>query len=187
MNDSNSNFNSIEDSIKNTYMRIVWSHKIHEKQADILSSRFKRYEVIGIICSSLTAAGIVSLIFYDPFLIKLATATISFISILINLFLKSFDWHNKIKSHKITAQKLLFIRDKLEMLLLKSKIRNNNLKDLLKNYEDLQTELHKIYSNAPNTTDKAVKLAKTSLSVNKDNEFTDEEINSNLPKNLQRK
>lgn len=51
----------LEDNIRYTYMSIVWSHKIQEKEADILNGRFKRYETIRIVCASLTSVGLISI------------------------------------------------------------------------------------------------------------------------------
>ena len=43
---------------------------------------------------------------------------------------------------------------------------------------------HVLYQSAPNTTDKAVKLARKALNVSKDNTFTEDEINAFLPDEL---
>ena len=48
----------------------------------------------------------------------------------------------------------------------------------------LKNKKNSIYKDAPITTNKAVKLAKQALNVAKDNEFSDEEINSFLPPSL---
>ena len=47
-------------------------------------------------------------------------------------------------------------------------------------------KLADVYKTAPNTTDKAVKLAANALKVSKDNEFSDAEIDINLPDSLRR-
>ena len=49
-----------EDIVRQTYMRVVWSHKIQEKQADILTDRYNRFEFIRVICISLTSVGLIS-------------------------------------------------------------------------------------------------------------------------------
>lgn len=59
--------------------------------------------------------------------------------------------------------------------------------ELMKIYTNLVEQLDNIYRTAPNTTDKAVKLAGIALKVNRDNEFSDEEIDLNLPKSLRKK
>lgn len=62
-----------------------------------------------------------------------------------------------------------------------------DLRDIYYKYEELQNQLGTVYKEAPNTTDKAVDRASKALKINKDNEFSDEEIDANLPKSLQRR
>lgn len=176
----------LEDNVRNTFMSVVWAHKTQEKQADILSNKYKRYEVVRIICSSLTSAGLISLIFVDEFWVKLGSALLSFLSAFISMFFKSFELQNNIQNHKKTAVELLILRDKFKVLLIEIMQGNNNIEELLIKYTDLQNLLWDVYKNAPNTTDKAVKMAHKALNVKKDNDFTEDEIDINLPKSLQR-
>ena len=87
-------------------------------------------------------------------------------------------------SNKTTANKLLCIRDQLYLIILKIHMECDSANDLLIQYEKILKELDKIYQSAPNTTDKAVKLARKALNVSKDNTFTEDEINSFLPDEL---
>lgn len=177
----------LEDNVRHTFMSVVWSHKIQEKQADILTEKFRCYESIRIVCASLTSVGLISLIFVNEFWLKLVSTIVSFISTSISMFLKSFEVQNNISNHKTTAVDLLIIRDKLRLLLVEIQINNISTKDLFHKYEALQIQLGKVYKDAPNTSDKAVKRASNALKIKKDNEFTDEEIDCNLPKSLQRR
>ena len=47
-----SNNASIEEEL---YDNIVWTHKIHEKQADIYSTNGKRLQIVSIACIAITA------------------------------------------------------------------------------------------------------------------------------------
>jgi uridylate kinase len=53
-------------------------------------------------------------------------------------------------------------------------------------YEKIVHQLDAVYSESPKTTDKAVKLARISLNITQDNNFTDEEIDNNLPPELRK-
>ena len=44
----------LEDSIRNTLGSVVWSHKIHEKEADLILWKYKILETVKIISNSLT-------------------------------------------------------------------------------------------------------------------------------------
>lgn len=176
----------LEDNVRHSFMSVVWSHKIQEKEADIISKQFKLYEIIRILCTSLTSVGLISLIFVDQFWIKLISTIVSFLSTFISLFFKSFDLQNSSSVHKKTALDLLVVRDKLRFLLLEVRINNTSINELLKKYEAIQNELAEVYKNAPNTTDKAVRRASDALKITKDNEFSEAEIDNNLPRSFQK-
>lgn len=175
-----------EDIVRQTYMRVVWSHKIQEKQADILTDRYNRFEFIRVICISLTSVGLITLLFCDVFTVKLLSTLISFISTVIAVLFKSFNVQENIKKHKHSANELLKIRDQLQLLLVKIQLDVDSKAELLQEYESLLKTLWAVYDDAPNTSDKAVKNASKALKKNKDNEFTDQEIDSNLPESLRR-
>lgn len=41
----------IEDTVRDTFARAVWSHKIQEKQADIYQSQYKVMQTVSIVCA----------------------------------------------------------------------------------------------------------------------------------------
>lgn len=180
-------YSTLEDAVRSTFASVVWSHKIQEKQADIYSMQFKCMEMAKIISASLTSVGIVSLIFTDQVWIKVLSALISFVSVFVSAFFKSFDLQTMVNAHKSTANRLLSIRDDLKVLLLKIKLQQDAVTELTKQYEKLIKTLNGIYIDAPCTTDKAVEQARIALNVTQDNSFSDKEINSYLPESLKKK
>ena len=78
------------------------------------------------------------------------------------------------------------IRNELKLIILQIHLKNLEVAALYKKYEDTVHQLDKIYADAPNTSDKAVALARVALHVTKDNTFSDEEINSFLPEKLRK-
>ncbi|GAB9259256.1 hypothetical protein ACH45_02920 [Ligilactobacillus animalis] len=177
----------LEDNIRYSYMSVVWSHKIQEKQSDILAGEYKKLEIVRLICNALTSVGLISLIFTDQFLIKFVATMISFVITLSSMHFKSFDTQNSIINHKKAANELLGIRDKLRILLVKVKLESKDDFELLSEYEYFIKQLDQIYREAPSTTDKAVKKASKALKINGDNSFSTEEIDANLPESLRRK
>lgn len=179
-------YNILEDNVRHTYMSVVWSHKIQEKQADIYSSQYKLLETVRLFLSALTSVGLITLLFSNQTIIKITSAIVSFGLTFLNAFFKSFDMQSQINSHKSTANKLLSIRDQLKLLLLNIGVKNKSIDSLVEQYEALIKKLNEIYLDAPQTTDTAVDKARTALNVDEDNNFTDEEIDLNLPKSLRR-
>lgn len=177
----------LEDSVRNTFGGVIWSHKIQEKQADIYSSQYKYMETAKIVAASLTSVGIVSLLFTDQVWIKILSAIISFVSVFISAFFKSFDLQALISSHNSTAQKLLAVRDELKKILLLIHLKEKTVSELSSDYQGIVKSLDDIYADAPRTTNKAVQKARIALNKTNDNSFSNEEINNNLPETLHRR
>ena len=176
----------IEDATRDMFARAVWSHKAQEKQADIYQSRYKWMETVNIICATLTSVGILSTIFTNQLWIKIVSAILSFVTVFVSAYFKSFELVKLTKTHKETANKLLIVRNELAGLLMSIKLKEKTVPELEKRYSELLKKSNEIYKNAPQTTDKAVKLAKKALQITGDNKFSVEEIDSYLPVALQK-
>jgi len=180
------NYEVIKASVRDTFASVVWSHKIQEKQADICAERFKYLEMAKILSASLTSVGIVSLVFTDQLWIKLISALISFVSVFVSAFFKSFDLQAMVSQHKAAANNLLEVRDQLKLILLQIQLKQESIQTIYEKYEGAVQQLDKAYADAPNTTDQAVTRAKKALNVSKDNTFSDDEIDSFLPIGLRK-
>ena len=180
------NYQVLEDAVRDSYGGVVWTHKIQEKQADICAVKFKKMETVNIVAASLTSAGIIAIIFTDPLWLKLISAIVSFATVYITAYYKSFDLQKLVASHKATANQIIAVRDKYKVLLKEIKLQSDSVENLLTKYNELVKETNGIYLEAPTTTDKAVEMAREALKVKKDNTFTDEEIDSFLPQSLRR-
>lgn len=180
------NYKMLEDIVRDSYASVVWSHKIQEKQADIYVEKFKKMETVNIVAASLTSVGIVALIFTDPLWLKLVSAIISFTTVYITAYFKSFDLQKFITSHKAAANKLIAVRDKYKVLLTEIKLKVDSVENLLARYKELVEKTDAIYLEAPTTTDEAVGKASKALKIKKDNTFTDAEIDSFLLLSLRR-
>lgn len=175
-----------EDSVRNTFGGVMWSHKIHEKQSDIYAKQYKCMETAKILAASLTSVGIVSLIFTDQIWVKMLSALISFISVFISAFFKSFDLQKMVSSHTFVAHKLLNKRDELKLLILRIRLEQDTVAELMEQYNEIVKQVDEIYGDAPRTTDKAVKQAKIALNIKHDNNFSKMEIDENLPEKLRK-
>lgn len=180
------NYKMLENVVRDSYSSVVWSHKIQEKQSDIYAEKFKMLETVNIGAASLTSVGIIAMIFTDPLWIKLVSALVSFVTVFITAYYKSFDLQKLVSSHKSTANKLIAIRDQYKVLLTEIKLQSDSVEKLLTKYKELVKKTDAIYLEAPTTTDKAVNRAREALKIKKDNSFTDDEIDSFLPVSLRR-
>lgn len=176
----------LEDLVRKLYANVVWTHKIQEKQAEIYECRFKGLSVINIIFAALTSAGIVSTIFVNPTWLKVASAIVAFVTTALSAFMALYDYKSMAKANKSTATKLVCARDDLLTFLAKVRIEENPVLSLTEEFEKIQKRVHEIYSDAPNTADKAVSKASTALKKDKDGTYTDDEIDALLPDSLKR-
>ena len=180
------NYKTLEGTVRDSYRGVVWSHKFQEKQADIYAEKYKKMETLNIAAASLTSVGIVAMIFTDPLWLKLISALISFATVYITAYFKSFDLQKLTSSHKSTANKLIAIRDQYKILIMKIKLEADTVENLIQRYEDLVKKTNEIFLEAPRTSDNAVERARVALKVKKDNTFSDEEIDLFLPESLRR-
>ena len=174
----------IKQSVRYTYGRVLWTHKIHEKQADIYLEKHKCLETWKIVTSCVTSAEIITLIFNDTLPIKIAAVIVSVIAACLTAISSTFDLQKMADQHRKTAAEIHGIREALHLLLLKIKTQKVTEDEALKEYEKIGRRLETIYANAPSTTNAAVKRAEEKMGVHGDNEITNEEINSGLPDNL---
>lgn len=172
---------SLEAIVRQMFVSVVWSHKIQCKQADIYKKRYNILNIINIVTSALTTAGIISVIFADSNLMKIISALLSFVVTIISAFLKTFDFSSLEKDHMKTANALWDIKERLLILLVEIGVDEKDYGELMSIYREIEQDLKEIYDNSPTTLDKAVSLAKKALNVDKDNTYSDEEIDSFLP------
>lgn len=176
----------LEDATRDMFARAVWSHKIQEKQSDIYLRQFKWMETTSIICASLTSVGILSTIFTDQLWIKIVSAILSFVTVFVAAYFKSFDLNKLTKTHKEAANKLLIVRNEITALLTSIKLKERPVSELEDRYRELMDKADEVYKDSPTTTDKAVIMAKEALQIKGDNTFSNIEIDSYLPAALKK-
>lgn len=90
-------YDALEDCTRNIFGRVMWSHKIQEKQADIYLFESKGLTICSIVLSSIVSGGLVAALFIDPFWLKLVSTLMSCISTILIAVIKRFDFENRFK------------------------------------------------------------------------------------------
>lgn len=98
------------DTVRQQFASVVWTHKIQEKQADQYAEKYKWFETVNIVAAALTACGIVSTIFQDGIVLKIITALLSFVTVFISAYNKSFDLKTMAAANKTAANQVVGIR-----------------------------------------------------------------------------
>lgn len=176
----------LEGQLRECFGRVVYSHKTHEKCADILLRRLARVKMWQIILSALTTGGFIATIFGAGDMGALAGALISTVLLVLNAYTKNYDLGELAQKHRQAGADLWVIREKYLSLITDLKIGDNNIGSLQVRRDELLEQLHSVYSGAPSTTYEAYRKAQIALQQLEDMTFSDSEIDAFLPKELKR-
>lgn len=183
---SNKELAYFEEQIRECYGRVVYSHKTHEKCADILLSRLSSIKIAQIILSALSTVGFVSIIFGTGDVGAIAGGLVSVALLVLNGYTKDYDLGQLAQKHRQAASDLWLIREQYLSLLTDLHSNSSSEDELREKRDNLLTELHALYSGAPSTNFKAYKKAQDALKNLEDMTFSDEEIDAFLPKSLKK-
>lgn len=168
----------LEGQIRECYGRVVYTHKTHEKAADILLDKQSNIKKCQIILSAIIAGGMISMIF-DFDCLKdykkvsgFITAIISTILLVLNSYTKDYDLGAIAQKHRQAGADL--------------RINRLSIQEMCKIRDSLMKELGAIQKNAPSTDSKAYNEAKQALKEKEELTFSDDEIDKLLPTNLRK-
>lgn len=178
-----SRYRILLDEVRQKFASVVWTHKIQEKQADIDAFSYKSCKTVNIVCSALTSCGIISTAYFSDTRVEIATALLSFVALFTAAYLRSFDLKESEISHKNAANKFVVIRDRLLHVIAELKMQDD-FEKISDEYGAIVADLNELYSNAPGTTNLAVRRASKALKCNGEYSYSDEEIDCFLPSDL---
>ena len=171
------------DEVRQNFASVVWTHKIQEKQADIYANRYKIFETCNIIFAGVTSCGVVAIFICEDYITKVLTTLVSFGSLFLSAYLKCFDLKNLERQHRIAANRFIIVRNQLLHIIVELHM-EPNLEQIKAEYQQILSDLNKLYLEAPSTTDSAVSKASEALNIKNEYTYTDEEIDHFLPNNL---
>ena len=162
-----SNKDIIESQIRECYGRIVYSHKVHEKNADIYLKKLRDTKNWHIGLSALTTGGVVSILFTDGSReLTIITAIIASIQFWLNSYIKEYNLSESAERHASTASKLWNVRESYLSLITDLQFQSVNIENIKERRDDLQKQAFAIYEKAPRTISKAYKEAQKALKFN---------------------
>lgn len=176
----------LESQIREIYGRVVYTHKTHEKCADVLKERNDCLKLTEVILSALTTTSILVLIFGEGIVFQFLAALFSTTLLCLTLYSKDYNLLALAEKHKQAALDILEIRENLLSLLVDIRIGNKNVSDYQLERNKLNEQLVNTYRGAPKTINKAYKIASKALKENEEFTFSDEEIDKFLPESLRK-
>lgn len=176
----------LEGQLRECFGRVVYSHKTHEKCADILHRRLATIKLSQIILSAITTGGFVAAVLGAGTAGAIIGIIVSTILLVLNAYTKNYDLGELAQKHKQAANDLWLIREKYLSLLTDLAMQGTDIAILQQRRDVLLDELHAVYTGAPSTTFQAYRKAQEALQKFEDLTFSDEEIDAFLPKHLKR-
>ena len=176
----------LEGQLRECYGRVVYSHKTHEKCADILLGRHSNIKVWQIFLSALTTAGFISTLLGTGTAGVVVGAIVSTILLVLNAYTKDYDLGELAQKHKQAANDIWLLRERYLSLLTDLAADAKPLDVLRQDRDDLVEALHTIYAGSPSTTYRAYRKAQEALQRKEDMTFSDAEIDAFLPRELKR-
>lgn len=164
----------------------MYSHKTHEKCADIYHRRQSRIKFFQITLSAITTGGLIALIAEDSWWAKVIATASSTVLLGINAYMKKNDLGEISAKHANAASKLWDLRESYLCLLTDLKAGTTTIKETIQQRDILQKALFAVYQAAPRTLDNAYKLSQKALQVNEELTFTNGEIDIFLPSPLRK-
>ncbi len=185
-NDLSTSIQVLEGQLRECFGRVVYSHKTHEKCADILQQRLSRLKLLQIVLSVITTGGFVSVLFGVETIGSIIASAVSAALLGLNIYMKGEDLGALVRNHRETASEIWLIREKYQSLITDLVIGEKASEAIQEKRDLLMENLHSVYSSAPRTTYKAYKKAQQALKYSEDMTFSDEEIDAFLPSELKR-
>lgn len=145
-----------------------WTHKIHEKQADIYELIGKSLSLVSLATMAASGSGAIATIIVDAYALKCFVAALSAASLFCSLWSKTFSFEERAASQRAAAKTFLSIREHSRDLELQIALGQLDADEALAAINELVEHYLEACGAAPSTTGLAVRRAeKASLDEGK--------------------
>jgi hypothetical protein len=170
--------------VREAFGRVVYSHKTHEKQADVCFRRHRWQQAALISLTAISSGTFLASVLgvlVNPKLASLATSFIALFVTAMSLGTKTFKFGEESEAHRDIASRLWDIRESYLSLITDLMSGATSDAEARTRRDDLQEATRAAYADAPRTTGKAYKKASDGLQNNEEMTFTSHEIDHFLP------
>ncbi|MEX5258469.1 SLATT domain-containing protein [Kocuria arenosa] len=173
--------------MREAYGRAAYTHKTHEKQADLSFQSHRRQQrlliALTVVSSGTFLASLLGL-FLNDWGAALGTSFIALLVSAINLGTKTFKYGEETQKHRDVAARIWNLRESYQSLIVDVQSAAITVDEARARRDSLQQEAFEIYGDAPRTTPKAYAKAQKALKENEDLTFSEHEIDLLLPVEL---
>ncbi|WP_245532733.1 SLATT domain-containing protein [Deinococcus proteolyticus] len=164
--------------MRQLYGRTAYSHKTHEKQADLELELYKRLTNGQIWFSALTTTSLILALLGDNKLGTIVGALIATLQFGLTIYLKEINLQEKASSHSETAQALWSVREDLMSLITDMHDNRLDIDEVVEKRREMLDRLLHIYSASLRTSSRAYAMAQNSLKRAGDLSFGEEELDN---------
>lgn len=173
--------------VREAFGRVVYSHKTHEKQADLCFRKHRRQQAALVVLTAAGSGTFLAALVGTTISPQAASLTTSFVALLvtaISLATKTFEFSKEADAHRATAALLWDARESYLSLITDLRAGSISGSEARARRDGLQADVLAAYAEAPRTSAKAFKKAGGGLKSNEEMTFTAEEIDRFLPEAL---
>jgi hypothetical protein len=173
--------------VREVFGRVVYSHKTHEKQADLCFRKHRGQQAALVVFTAVGAGTFLAALlgkFVSQQNAGLVTSFIALIVTALTLATKSFKFGEESEAHRDIAARLWDVRESYLSLIADMMSGATSAADARERRDKLQEATRAAYANAPRTTSKAFGKAQNGLKNNEELTFASREIDLLLPEPL---
>lgn len=175
--------------IRELYGRVAYTHKTHEKQADICYRKHWRQRrglvAMTAVSSTTFVVSLLGLAGGEQWA-PLITSFIALVVTAMNLGTKNFKHGEEMQQHRDTAAKVWDVRESYLSLLVDLQGGSCSIQDGVSRRDELQERYAAVLADAPRTSPQAYVAAQDGLKNREDLTFSEGEIDQLLPAQLRR-
>jgi hypothetical protein len=176
----------ILDNIRDSFGKVVYTHKTHEKQLEILHFRLGVYRWVRFVLIAVTATGAIGVVVTNSRSAEVVTAILGVLSLLVTLYGMGYNPEKVIAGHRRAAKELWYVREQYLNLIADLVAKRVTADEAAQARDYLTKELARIYQDAPETSPMAYNEARKALKISEEMTFSDKEIDDFLPKGLKK-
>lgn len=173
--------------VRESFGRVAYSQKTHEKQADICFARHRWQQgtliALTAVSSGTFLATVVGLM-GNPIVASLVTSSIALTVTWLSLGAKTFKFADEADAHRSIASELWDVRESYISLIADLMSGTVSPAEARERRAELQEKTREAYSGAPRTSSKAYTRAQDGLKNKEELTFTSREIDHLLPEAL---
>ena len=178
--------NILDAQLRESFGRVVYSHKAHEKEADILLGRLSKIKFGQIVLPAISTGGFVTVLFGTGWWGSLVGAICSAVLLALNLYTRNYDLGKQAQEHRDAALNIWSIRERYFSLITDLAIGCGSLSEIQRKRDVVVDELNRVYADSPSTSEAAYKKAQKALKLQEEMTFAVTEVDAFLPQELRR-